>query len=223
MTLQMWSQLVECCRLLEEDRSIRAAVVRGSGGWAMSAGADIREFPTHRCTPQTAGAYNATVSLALEAVHALSVPTVAMIEGYAVGGGCEIAAACDIRIAADSSRIGLPLTRIGVMQGAAEAAMVKRLIGPGRLAWMVLSGQLLNTSQAYAIGLVDEVVTESALTVRTAELIGTILRGSDAANRAAKVMAQREFPTEPVEHFLAVYGGAELPERVDAFLAKRLP
>jgi enoyl-CoA hydratase len=223
INLAMWEQLGAACRELHDDSRVRVVVLRGAGEWALSAGADIGEFPERRCSPETARSYNDVLSAGLSALLALPVPVIAMIDGYAVGGGCEIAAACDIRVAADTSKLGLPLARLGVMQGPVEHDVVERLVGPGRLTWLVLSGRLLSADEARQIGLVDEVSPRDDLPMRAATLVVEVLNASRPAVLAAKALAQDRDADVGAEHFGAVYGGPELRARVSAFLAEHAP
>lgn len=218
INLAMWEELAGACRQLATSSGPRAVVVRGAGKWSFSAGADIAEFPERRCTPEAAREYGGIVSDALRALVSLPIPAIAMVGGYAVGGGCEIAAACDVRVAADSARLGLPLARLGVTQGPVERDVMIRLIGSGRLKWLILSGRLLTAEEARQVGLVDEVVPVADLASRTAALVAEVLGASDPAIRAAKVMADSTGLDEPVELFNRVYGGADLRSRVGDFL-----
>lgn len=212
-----------------EARDATAVVVRGAGT-AFSAGADIDEFPARRMTARDALAYNRAIAAALEAVIACPAPVVAMIGGAAVGGGCELAAACDVRVASEAARFGIPIGRLGVTLGPVEARAIARLIGPARLKELVFSGRLVDAGEAREIGLVERVVAADRLVAETVALIDAI-RGSApttirATKRVAELAGRSLTPADAdllAELLFSVYEGEELREGVAAFGERREP
>jgi enoyl-CoA hydratase len=225
-----WLRLVEVFEGLAGSPGVRAVVVRGAGGRAFSAGANIEEFPELRMSADTAGRYNQAISKALEAVMAFELPTVAMVQGLAVGGGCELAAACDLRVAAADARFGIPIGRLGVTLGPSEAWAIVRLIGPARLKDLLFTGRLVDAAEALAIGLVDRVVPVEDLTVATAEIVSSIASSAQTTIRAGKLVADAGARLlSPADEAAlarltrAAYDGADLKEGVAAFLERRAP
>ncbi len=230
LSLRSWLRLAEVFGELAGDRRLRAVVVRGAGDRAFSAGANIEEFPALRMSADAALEYNRAISTALEAVMAFELPTLAMVRGLAVGGGCELAAACDLRVAAADARFGIPIGRLGVTLGSSEARALVRLIGPARLKDLIFTGRLVDATEALAIGLVDRVVPVEELPAATAAIVSAIVSSAPTTLRASKLAADTSGrPLSPHdEDVLArltrdAYDGADLKEGVAAFLERRPP
>jgi enoyl-CoA hydratase len=230
LALGSWTRLGDLFGGFGDEPGLRAVVVRGAGGRAFSAGADIAEFPEKRLGAERALAYNRRISGALEAVMRCPLPVVAMVGGLAVGGGCELAAACDVRIVSDDSRFGIPIGRLGVTLGYSETRALARLIGPGRLKELLFSGRLVDAHEAAAIGLVERVVPRERLAAETAELVGSIVRSAPATMRAAKLVADiwgRALTAADADVLTAAaieaYESDALREGVAAFLERRPP
>lgn len=230
LNLAGWTRLAEVFTDLADHASLRAVVVRGAGDRAFSAGADISEFPALRLTPANADFYNAAIAAALHAVQNLPVPVIAMVDGLAVGGGCELAAACDIRIASARSRFGIPIGRLGVTLGLTEMRAVAGALGRANLMYLVASGKLIDAGQAASAGFVQQVVPRESLHEEVRSLVANIAASSEVTIRATKITAA--LSADPVVtdadstlralHEQA-YGGADLKEGVAAFLAGRSP
>lgn len=230
LSLASWQRVADVAAQFARDSSCHAVVLRGSGDRAFGAGADIKEFPHTRMSPAAAVHYNEAVARGLQAVADIPVPVVAMIQGLAVGGGLELSAACDVRIAADDARFGLPIGRLGVTLGYTEAAALVKLIGPSELKYLLLSGELIAADEALRIGLVQRVVPRDALIATTVALVGNVLTSSMPTLRAGKLvadMATRSISAADTEalarYTVEVYGGADLAEGVAAFAERRAP
>jgi enoyl-CoA hydratase len=230
LSLAAWRRLTGVFGALAATDGLRAVVVRGAGERAFSAGADIAEFPTVRTSAAAALDYNEAVAAALRAVGATPVPVIAMVHGLAVGGGCELAAACDVRIAAADARFGVPIGRLGVTLGHVEADALARLIGPAGLKYLLFSGRLLPADEALRLGLVQRIVARADLVAETVDLVEAIRSASAVTMRAAKAVADmcgRPLDAHDTERLtrLAVeaYDGDDLKEGVAAFLAGRPP
>lgn len=229
LTLQMWSELEAVFTDLSRNPSLRAVVLRGAGTAAFAAGADISEFPELRMTASQAATYNAQLSRTLRAIAEIEVPTLAMLQGFTVGGGCEIAAACDLRISADNLSIGIPIGRLGVILGLTESRLLIRHIGVGGLKRILFSGELFDAETARQMGLVNEVVPAHDLAKRVAVLVDTITSSSPTVMRAAKVITDLAGNVDDLaadrvhELMVRAYDGDDLREGVSAFLEKRPP
>jgi enoyl-CoA hydratase/carnithine racemase len=168
-----------------------AVVVTGSDR-IFAAGADISEF----AGPDEARAIGERFLSALEAVAAIPRVTVAAVAGPALGGGCELALACDFRLAADTARFGQPEILLGIIPGGGGTQRLARLVGPARAKDLVLSGRQVRADEALAIGLVDEVVPADALLARALDVAATYARGPLAAQALAKQAIDRGLDTD---------------------------
>lgn len=230
LNLGGWLRLGEVFAGLARQPSLRAVVVRGAGGRAFSAGADISEFPSNRLTPEDADSYNAAIAAALRAVQELPVPVVAMVDGLAVGGGCELAAACDIRIVSTRSRFGIPIGRLGVTLGLTETRAVAGALGRANLMYLVASGKLIDADHASSIGFVQQVVQPDSLHEEVRSLVQNIAASSEVTIRSTKITAALSVDPAVTDDDATLrafheeaYGGADLKEGVAAFLAGRSP
>jgi enoyl-CoA hydratase len=230
LTLAGWRRIRQVLTELRDDPSIRVVIIRGAGERAFGAGADISEFPLERLSPDAAEGYNAAIAAALQSIQSLPVPVIAMIKGLAVGGGCELAAACDVRIASSDSRFGIPIGKLGVTLGLTETRAVAGVIGAANLKYLVYSGRLIDTGLASAWGLVQQVEARADLVACTADLAWTIASSSEVTIRATKqVTALAADPSTGDDHPLLAqlhdeaYGGADFREGVKAFLTNRTP
>jgi enoyl-CoA hydratase len=212
---------------LRNEAAVRVVVITGAGDRAFVAGADIAEFAQRTALEQRAVMDGRRV---FDELAAFPKPTIAMINGFALGGGCELALACDIRVAARSARFGQPEIRLGLIPGGGGTQRLPRLIGAGRALRMILSGEIIDAEAAWRFGLVDELADDDALRGRTMELARTIAGWSPVAVRMAKaaVAAAWEAPLSAGlalerELFITAFGSEDRREGVAAFLEKREP
>ncbi len=230
ISLGGWRRVGALARELGADPALRAIVVRGAGGRAFGAGADIKEFPGTRMTASSAADYNEAVAHALVAVSSVRVPVVAMIDGLAVGGGLELSAACDLRICSDRARFGIPIGRLGVTLGYTEADALARLIGPAELKYLLVSGRLIDAVDALRIGLVQRAVPTDDLVEEVLDLLAAIITSSLptlVAGKAVVDMTGRPLTARDTETLariaVEVYDGPDLAEGVAAFQDRRSP
>ncbi|MCV6985514.1 enoyl-CoA hydratase/isomerase family protein [Mycobacterium shinjukuense] len=230
LNLASWRRLKRLLDDLAGESGLRAVVFRGAGDNAFGAGADIKEFPHTRMSAAAATEYNESLAGCLRAVTAMPIPVIAAVRGLAVGGGCELAAACDVCIATEDARFGIPLGKLGVTVGFTEADTVARLIGPAALKYLLFSGELIGVDDAARWGLVQKVVAPGDLAAATAKLVGQICRQSAVTMRAAKVVANMHgraltgADTDALIRFgVQAYEGADLREGVAAFSQGRPP
>ncbi len=157
---------------LASDDALRVAVLRGAGGRAFIGGADIEAMSTLR--PASARGFITQLHRACEAIRRLPVPVIARIEGFALGAGLEIAASCDLRIAADSAKFGMPEVKVGI-PSVIEAALLPRLIGWGRARWLLYTGEIIGAEVAESWGLVERVVAPADLDAAVEACVAAIL------------------------------------------------
>ena len=197
LTLNMWVQLSFVFRELRQRSDISVVLVRGEGTTAFAAGADISEFAELRHDVQSASVYNTAISAALDAIAALEVPTIAAIRGFAVGGGCELAHACDLRIAADDAQVGIPIGRLGVILGPTEAKYLVRQIGAAGLKRVLLSARLFDAQESRELRLVDEVLPTAEHWAGVRDLITTITRSRPVTVRSSVLVADAAAGVHP--------------------------
>jgi len=225
---EMWRAIPELLGGLGEP--VSALVLRGAGSAALSVGADITEFRDLRMTPKGALEYSAAIGAAIDALRAKPYPVVAMIGGLAVGGGCELAAACDIRIVSERAKFGVPIGGLGVTLGFSEAAALAELIGVSQTYYLVVSGRLIGSDEALRMGLVSEVVPESQLSARIEQFVTDLaalskptIRSLKRTLRAVSRGANRGDAEAFAAELFDVYAGEDLREGVAAFERKVPP
>ncbi len=160
LNVQVVTELNEVCAEIEGDKTIRAAVIHG-GERTFSAGADLKEMSEG--SPENVRARVGELQRVCDRIEALPVVTIAAVNGYALGGGCEVTLACDFRFASSGARFGQPEIVVGLIPGAGGTQRLPRLIGPARAKWMVYTGEFVEATRGYDWGLVDEVVEGNAL------------------------------------------------------------
>lgn len=230
LSLAAWKRVATLFEAIARDDQARAVVVRGAGERAFAAGADIAEFPEVRIGTAASLHYSEAIGAAVRSVAGTPMPVIAMVHGLAVGGGCELAAGCDVRVAAMDARFGVPIGRLGVTLGYTEADALARLIGPAALKYLLFSGRLIGADEALRLGLVQRTVPAEELVTETLGLVDNVCASSEVTIRAGKLVADmtgRALDAEDTELLtrLAVeaYDGPDLPEGVAAFQEKRQP
>jgi enoyl-CoA hydratase len=219
----------ECHRALKElaaDESAGVLIVTGAGEAAFVSGADINDIKS-RTMADGLAAINSSLFSALERFPR---PTIAAVNGYALGGGCELALACDIRVAADTAKFGQPELGLGIIPGAGATQRLPRIVGLGWAKHLVLTGEVIDARQALEIGLVTAVMPASQLQVRVRELARRMLRQGPLAARLAKVAlnasARVDLDSGLLIETLAqaiCYDSTDKQEGASAFLEKRKP
>jgi len=179
-------KLIETARELDTNADVTAVVFTGTGDRAFCAGADLKERGK-KSTEQLYDERRFLRGRSISAVAGMAKPTIAAINGYALGGGCELALACDIRIASDTAKFGQPELGLGIIPGAGATQRLPRIVGMGRAKHLILTGEIIDAKQALDIGLVSAVTPPGQLQVRARELAKKILRQGPLAAKLAKV------------------------------------
>ena len=208
------------------DDAVGAVVFTGAGDQAFVAGADIGELEERTLLD----GLTARMQRLYDEVEGFEKPTIAAVNGYALGGGCELAMACDIRIAAQNARFGLPETSLAILPAAGGTQRLARLVGKGRAIEMILTGRVVDAEEAQAIGLVSRVVPQARLLDAARETAEGILSKGPLAVRLAKLAVQSGFETDQrtglvVERLAqtVLYASEDKKEGTSAFLEKREP
>ena len=199
--------LVAAVERIAGDDSLRAAVLRGAGDRAFIGGADIAEMAT--LNPASARDFITLVHRSCDVFRRLPVPVIACIRGWTLGAGLEVAAACDLRIAANTARFGMPEVRVGV-PSVVEAALLPGLIGWGRTRRLLLTGETIDAATALAWGLVEEVVSPAQLEAAVERALSGILASGPRAIRLQKALIA-DWESLPV--------GAAIQRGIDSFTA----
>lgn len=183
---RMWEQLADCMRSIAGTPGLRVAEITGADG-AFAAGADISEFARARSTrDQVRHFHEALIGPALRAIVHCPVPVVAAIDGACVGGGLEIASVCDLRIASERSRFGIPINRLGFGFAPSEAAGLVALVGKSAAMELLLEGRIFSSSEAYQKGLVNRVLPDQDWRSEVEATLGRIGGGAPHAARRNK-------------------------------------
>jgi enoyl-CoA hydratase/carnithine racemase len=223
MTFAMYEATAAHCEAADADEEVRALVLRGAGG-AFVAGTDIAEFRAFS-SGDDGLAYEATIDRIVGRLEAVRKPTVALIDGYAVGGGLALAAACDLRICTPEAKFALPIARtLGNCLSMANYARLVALIGEGRVKDLVFTARTVGAEEALAIGLATEVVPDGE--ERVAELCDRMAGHAPITLRATKEALRRLREAGlPGGDDLVVeaYGSADFKDAVQAFAEKRAP
>lgn len=223
-----WEELRAAFEDARDDADVRGVILTGAGDKAFIAGADIGELAQITAVEaERSSTYGQDV---LNLVENLGKPVVAAINGFALGGGCETAMACTIRIAAENARFGQPEVKLGVIPGGGGTQRLPRLIGKGRALQLILSGEMISAQEAYRIGLVNEVVPASDLITRAEAVLKQILANAPLAVKYSLEAVNKGLETTQTEGlsleaslFGLCAGTEDKKEGTSAFHEKRRP
>jgi enoyl-CoA hydratase len=220
------AELGEATGAVERDRTIRAVILTGSGPKAFVAGADIGELAQQG--PFDGKARALVGQGVFRRIERLGKPVIAAVNGFALGGGCELAMACHIRIAAENARFGQPEAKLGIAPGYGGSVRLPRLVGKGRALEILLTGQMIDAAEAYRIGLVNRVVPADQLIAEARKLAGTIIENGPLAIQVCIEAVDSALETTLDEgllleanYFGLLAGTADMREGMAAFLEKR--
>ena len=222
------AELGDAVTRIETDAAVRGVILTGSGQKAFVAGADIAELTAQ--TPMEGKARSTLGQQVFRRLERCGKPVIAAINGFALGGGCELAMACHIRIAAEHASFGQPEVKLGISPGYGGTARLPRLVGKGRALELLLTGGMIDAAEAYRIGLVNRVVPADKLLAESEAMLRTILENGPLAIRACleAVDAGLETSLEQALLLEANYFGLlsatkDMREGTTAFLEKRKP
>jgi enoyl-CoA hydratase/carnithine racemase len=178
-----WDDLRTAFEHAREDATVLGVILTGAGDKAFIAGEDISELT--RATALEAEKSSRSGQAVLDLIENLGKPVIAAVNGFALGGGCETAMACTIRVAAEHAKFGQPEVKLGIPPGAGGTQRLPRLVGKGRALQLILSGEMISAQEAYRIGLVNEVVPAAGLLARCEAILRQILANAPVAVRFA--------------------------------------
>lgn len=212
---------------LSEDPSVGVVVFTGAGDKAFIAGADIAEFSGRTAITQRAVMLGRSL---FTAIDSFPKPVIAMVNGYCLGGGCELALSCDIRIASETASFGQPEINLGIIPGGGGTQRLTRLVGEGKAMELILTGDIIDARTAFTLGLVNMVVPPADLEAKTMEFANRIAEKSPIALRMAKEAVRAasrsnldEGLRREVDLFALCFSSEDKDEGVKAFLEKRKP
>ena len=220
------TDLDELVNVVSADSDIRALVITGSGAKAFVAGADIAEMST--LTPAEGEAFGKHGNDVFRRIETLPIPTIAAVNGFALGGGCELSMACDIRICADTAVFGQPEVGLGITPGFGGTQRLARLVSPGMAKQLIYTARNIKADEAYRIGLVNAVYPAEELLPQAEKLAGTIAANAPIAVRACKKAINEGLQVDMdasvvIEEklFGSCFKTADQMEGMGAFLEKR--
>jgi enoyl-CoA hydratase/carnithine racemase len=223
-----WTDLRTAFEDAQKDAAVRGVILTGAGSKAFIAGADIGELA--RVTAYEAEQSSRFGQEVLDLIENLGKPVIAAVNGFALGGGCETAMACTIRIAVESAKFGQPEVTLGLVPGGGGTQRLPRLVGKGRALQLILSGEMITAQEAYRIGLVNEIVPEADLTARAETILKKIAANAPIAVKFSLEAINKGLQTSQDEGLLleASYFGLcaateDKKEGTSAFLEKRAP
>lgn len=228
LNLETVREFASAVKKMDEEKGVRVVVITGAGEKAFVAGADIAAMK--KMTPEEAENFAREGHACMNAIGLCSKPVIAMVNGFALGGGTELAIACDIIYASDTAKFGLPEVKLGLYPGFGGTQRLMRLIGAARARELIFSGRIISVTQAYEWGIVNRVFPAGELKNEVAKLAGEISANGPVAISTAKGLMTRgmnlgldsALKTECAE-FSKLFGTKDLTEGLSAFLEKRKP
>ncbi len=226
MTWAMYEQLMEICTQLQTDPTVRVVTFRGAGGEAFVAGTDIEQFKTFQSGDDGVG-YEQQIEQCISLLEALPMPTVALIEGWAIGGGLAIATTCDFRIGTPTSRFGIPIAKtLGNCLSVANLARLCAGFGHPRVKRMLMLAEILRAEEALACGFLNQVCEPADLDAAASGFCKQLAALAPVTQSVAKEGLRRlqvhQLPKDE-DLIRRAYGSSDFHEGVEAFVAKRNP
>jgi enoyl-CoA hydratase len=230
VSLDMWEAAGRIMEDFARDDAIRVVVITGAGGKAFVSGADISRFEKERSDEQAQARYNALVSKANDAIYAFPKPTIAMIHGYCLGGGLGLAVCCDLRIASEDSRFGIPAAKLGVGYGFTGIKRLADLVGPSFTKEIFFTARQFDAAEALAMGLINRAMPADKLEAYVKEYADTISNNAPLTVNSVKFIANQT-AVDPDKRELArcadlvkgCFASKDFIEGRRAFMEKRKP
>ena len=225
----MWRSIPELLSQAENDKEILTLVIRGSGELAFASGADISEFSTVHANSSSSRKYNRIVHEAERCLSLFPKPTIAMIQGPCVGGGCGLALACDLRFADTTAFFAIPPSNLGLVYSLQGTKLLVDKVGPGLTLDMLYSGRKVTAQEAFRSGLIERLKEPHEIRMATEDYCKKLSKKSQFSIRAAKTIVQKILDgvtvdtQETLDLFDSAFQGEDYPEGAAAFLQKRDP
>ena len=230
VSLEMWQAVTEIIDAFERDEAIRVIVVSGAGGRAFVSGADISEFKEKRASEEAVAAYSRISESARQRLQDTPKPTIAMIQGYCIGGGVGTALACDLRIAAEGSRFGIPAAKLGLGYGYDGIRKLIDLVGPACAREIFYTARQFSAEEALRMGLINQVVPAQSLESYVKEYCDMIAASAPLTVRSVKVIVREAMKDESARDLALCkrlvdecFASEDYVEGRTAFMEKRKP
>ncbi len=231
VSLEMWDAATDALSTFAEDDAIRVVILSGAGGKSFVSGADISKFEKERGSKDATEHYNARLKVIYDIIENYPKPTIAMINGHCIGGGLNLAACTDIRIASAKSRFAMPAAKLALGYPFDAIRRLMNAVGPGAAKQLMFSAKSIDAETALRLGMVQEVVAEEDLAARVDELSGTIAGNAPMTIRAMKFIATQVMQPDPAardlarcdEMVAACFASEDYVEGRKAFMEKRKP
>ncbi|WP_163099924.1 enoyl-CoA hydratase/isomerase family protein [Peribacillus alkalitolerans] len=228
-SLEMFQQLSILIEEIENDPTIKVLIIRGVDDSAFAAGADITEFLEIRLSAQKAKEYNDITLHSIDRLYRCRIPTIALIQSLAIGGGLELALACDFRIASNDSLLGITASKLGIVYNLTSTKRLLDVIGPSKTKELLFTGKLISASEGKEIGLIDYVYKANDIQRETELFAQTISERSSVSTTGIKKVIQAILDGEQEENdyisqlILDSFSSDDYKEGIAAFLEKRKP
>lgn len=230
VSMAMWEALGDIVRDYEQDPAIRVIVLKGAGDKAFVSGADISEFEEKRSSPETTKIYNQASGKATEALTHAGKPTIAMIRGYCIGGGVSVALSCDLRIAAEGSKFGVPAARLGLGYEAKGVRKLMDLVGPAFAKEIFYTARQFTAAEALAMGLINRMLPDEQLEACVRDCAGSIAANAPLTVASIKTIVGELAKDESARDMALCkqvvdrcFDSADYIEGRSAFMEKRKP
>jgi enoyl-CoA hydratase len=226
-----WKTLCDITSDIDNNQNIKLVIFNGEGGKSFSAGADIKDFQSHRKDSSSAKDYSKYFDGALDQIESLNVPTISMIDGICVGGGCELSMATDIRIATKNSKFGIPVAKLGILIGYREMKRLINLVGQGNASYILMSGRLFDAETALKMGLITQVVEKEDLNTIVQTLANEMLPLSPLSQMKHKTIMKKVINNQSLESLSEIdshlpfsnFDSEDFIEGQKAFIERRAP
>ncbi len=231
VSLEMWDAVEQALSAFAKDNQVRVVILSGAGGKAFVSGADISKFEKERGSREATEHYNARLKVVYETIENYPKPTIAMIDGHCLGGGLNLAACTDFRIASTKSRFAMPAARLALGYPYDAIRRLMNAVGPGAAKQLMFTAKAIDAETALRLGLIQEMVTEDTLAERVTELASTISGNAPLTVRAMKYIATQVMQADPANRDLArcdemvaaCFASEDYVEGRKAFMEKRKP
>lgn len=229
LSYDMWTAVPELIKQCEENRHVKVIRFKSVDPTAFSSGADISEFPTWRSTRERSDQYTQATLIAEEAIMKATKPTIAQIQGFCVGGGCEIAVACDFRFSDETGKFGITPAKLGLVYSTPGTKNLVDLVGPAKAKDILFTGRLLDAEEALRIGLIDQLYSADELEPKTLAYAKMICENAQLSIRGSKriIYEVLQGATEDSSDISQLVSDSflsdDFKEGVNAFLEKRKP
>jgi enoyl-CoA hydratase/carnithine racemase len=230
VSISMWQALAHMVQDYASDDSLRVVVLKGAGGKAFVSGADISEFEQERSTPASTQAYRQAAHGATQALQCMDKPTIALIQGYCVGGGVSLALSCDLRIAAEGARFGVPAAKLGLGYEYEGVKKLVDVVGPSFAKEIFYTGRQFSAAEALAMGLVNRIVADDALKSYVQQYCDAIAANAPLTVSSIKTLVAQAMQDESARDMAlcqrvvdACFNSEDYVEGRRAFMEKRKP